>query len=222
MPRPSSPVAARLERLARDLRRSRPLAWYKPGRRVPVNDRMAATGPAASRSPVRWSYTLTAAPGRSFAPGFRPALSPGRMLRMGVFEGRYLNDCSREFPREWFVDAMRRGRLSPGAANVACNCFGVKSRLSLREWRRRGWVPVAPGDRDARGWFQWYCRYWLGRRDPAVDEIQIARWRAFSRHRGQILASYRRGARPRTLAERRRHRPAQRQALLQWAYWPWV
>jgi len=172
----------------------------------------------------RYAYTLSAPPGRDFAPDFRPQLSPALMLRMGIFEGKYLNDCVLELPREWCAAALRAGRLSPGAPDVGCNAFGVKSRLSLGQWLRNGWIPAAAGDRDVRGWFQWYCRYWLGRRQPGVDEVQIARWRAFTRHRGQILASYRRlgRRRPRTVAQKRRHRPRQRQALLQWAYNPYV
>ncbi len=196
------------------LRAAHPLRWYRPGRRVTVADRMQA----------RYSYRLAARPGRDFDAGFRPQLSPGRMLRMGVFEGKYLNDCILELPREWYAAALRAGRLCPGAADPSRNAFGVKSRLSLRHWRRNGWIPASAGDRDVRGWFQWYCRYWLGRRDAAVDQVQIARWRAFARHRAQILASYARlgRRRPRTAAQKRRHRPRQRQALLQWAYDPYV
>jgi hypothetical protein len=202
------------EDLERLLPYAHPLGWYRPGRRVAVDDRMQ----------TRYSYVLQARPGRAFAEGFRPALSPARMLRMGAFEGKYLNDCVLELPREWFAAALRARRLSPGGADPSLNAFGTKSRLSLGRWRRNGWVPAAPHDRDVRGWFQWYCRYWLGRRDAAVDAVQIARWRAFARHRGQVLASYRRlGARrPRTAAQKRAHRPRQRQALLQWAYNPYV
>src|SRR5262245_54257732 len=186
--------AARRIRAVRDIEallpHASPLKWFRPGRRVVVSDKMQQ----------RYTYTLEARPGRDFAPGFRPQVSPARMLRMGVFEGRYLNDCVLELPREWLAGALRAGRLSPGAANPRVNAFGVKSRLSLGHWRRAGWIPAAPGDRDVRGWFQWYCRYWLGRRQPAVDRVQIRRWRAFARHRGQIVAAYRRlgRGRPRT------------------------
>lgn len=197
--------------LAALLPEARPLAWFVPGRRVRAADRMQ-----------RYSYTLAERPGRRL--GFRPALSPGAILRLGVFEGKYLNDCILELPREWFAGALRAGALSPGGADPRLNAFGVKSRLSLGAWRRNGWLPAAPGDPDVRGWFQWYCRYWLGRRLPGVDAVQIARWRSFARHRGQVLASYRAlGARrPRSRAEKRLHRPRQRQALLQWAYDPFV
>jgi hypothetical protein len=193
------------------LPRAHPLTWYRPGRRVVVTDRMQRT-----------SYTLTARPGRDFAPDFHPQLSPAQMLRRGVFEGKYLNDCVLELPREWYAGALRR--LSPGMPDPALNAFGVKSRLSLGQWRRNGWLPVAPGDPDVRGWFQWYCRYWLGRRLPEIDAIQIGRWRSFARHRAQVVASAARLGRrqPRSRDEKRQHRPRQRQALLQWAYDPYV
>jgi hypothetical protein len=194
---------------------ARPLAWFRPGRRISVHDKMQGRGTPAGA----YAYRLSCPPGRRL--GFRPQVSPARMLRAGVFGGVYLNDCVLEFPREWFAAALRAGRLCPGAPDRRVNALGVKSRLSLREWRRRGWVPVAPGDPDVRGWFQWYCRYWLGRRDPRVDDIQSARWRAFARHRAQVVAATR-GRRRMTRAEKRRHRPRQRQALLQWAYDPWV
>jgi hypothetical protein len=190
---------------------AKPLSWFVPGRRVEVADRMQRA----------YGYTLAKAPGRGLA--FR-GLSPARVLRLGVFEGKYLNDCVLEYPREWFAGALRAGRLAPGGPDPALNAFGVKSRLSLQAWRRKGWLPAAPGDPDPRGWFQWYCRYWLGRREPELDAVQIRRWKAFARHRGQILASYRRlgPARPRGAQAKRAHRPRQRQALLQWAYDPFV
>ena len=202
-----------IKKMLHSLPKSHTIKWYKPGRKIRVSDRMQ-----------KYTYTLEAKPGKKFAPGFRPQKSPAQMLRLGIFEGKYLNDCIKEFPREWFINALKRGKLSPERADPSINLFGVKSRLSLQKWRQNGWIPIAPGDPDVRGWFQWYCRYWIGRRLPGIDEVQIARWRAFARHAGQILASYRRlgAARPRTRAEKRQHRARQRQALLQWAYDPYL
>ena len=194
----------KMARLIGSLRHSHPASWFRPGRFV----RSASGGPA---------YRLSAPLGRRFAFGFRPQLSPARMLRMGVFEGKYICDAAREFPREWYVEALRRGKLSPDAADSACNEFGVKSRMSLGDWRRRGWIER----HDPRGWFQWYCRYYIGRRLPDVDAVQIARWRSFARHRAQIIASYQRMRRPLSRSEKRDHRMRQRQALLQWAYDPY-
>ena len=152
-----------------------------------------------------YRYRLSAPPGRDFDPGFTPHVSPAELLEMGVFEGKYLNDCRAEFPASWF----KRARLST-APDPTLNYFGVKSRKPLSYWREKGWI-YGP---DPRGWFQWYCRYWLGRRLPEVDAIQIKRWRAFSRHAAQV----RKNCMPADLT----CRPRQRQGLLQWAHDPFV
>lgn len=152
-----------------------------------------------------YAYDLTAPPGAGFGAGFRPHFTPAQMLEMGVFEGRYLNDCTAEFPAEWFANA----RTSP-LASPELNYFGVKSRQSLATWRDKGWI-YGP---DPRGWFQWYCRYYLGRRLAAVDRIQIGRWRAFARHAGQIRAN----CHPGDIY----CRPRQRQGLLQWSHDPFL
>ncbi len=190
------------------------LKWYKPGRVIVVHDKMQKG----------YSYTLVGRAGRDFDPDFDPYLTPGEMLAYGVFEGKYLCDCTEEFPAEWYTVARGLGKLLD-VADPSINLFGIKSRLSLQEWRKRGWIPIVEGDRDVRGWFQWYCRYWIGRRDPNVDHVQIARWKSFVRHAGQIRASIRKmkkEKRPKTRAGLMKHRPRQRQALLQWAYNPFV
>lgn len=189
----------------------KPLSWYKPGKTINVSDKMQDN----------YSYKLDARPGKDFDSEFKPELTPQQMLELGVFEGKYLCDCTDEFPTEWFTNA----KLSPEKPDISLNLFKIKSRLSLQEWRRRKWIPIVPGDKDIRGWFQWYCRYWIGRRDTNVDSVQIARWKAFTRHKGQILASLRRmqsDKRPVSKPELMKHRPRQRQALLQWAYNPFA
>lgn len=184
-----------------DLANARSEAEYKPGLLIHVNNRMQKG----------YSYLLGAEYGFSgFQGDFIPELSPDRMLELGVFEGKYLNDCSAEYPREWFERALLAERLSPGKADIQCNCFKIKSRRPLYEWRQKGWIY---GD-DPRGWFEWYCRYYIGRRDSEIDMIQIKRWRAFRRHLGQIEKN----CVPLDVS----CRPRQRQALLQWAYNPFV
>lgn len=173
---------------------------YHVGDKIEVNDKMQR----------RYVYVLSAPMGEDFAEGFRPEVSPAEMLRLGVFEGKYLNDCRGEFPREWYENAEER--MSVGKADAGKNCFGVKSRQPLSVWRERGWI--GPGDPDVRGWFQWYCRYWLGRRDEKLDGRQIRRWRAFRRHRAQVKKNCKLGD-----VECRKK---QRQALLQWAYDPFI
>ena len=153
-----------------------------------------------------YEYDLSAPAGEVFAPDFTPELTPKEMLELGVFEGHYLNDCRAEFPADWFENA----KLSPDVPDIMKNCFRIKSRMSLSEWQKRGWIIGS----DPRGWFQWYCRYYIGRRLPEIDAIQIKRWKSFKRHKAQVE----RNCLPADLSCRRR----QRQALLQWAYDPFV
>ena len=149
-----------------------------------------------------YEYALVAPEGRDFAPGFEPELTPAQMLELGVFCGKYLTDCRDEFPASWFKHA----RLADGQRDCSLNFFGVNASQPLSEWRRKGWIHPD----DPRGWFQWYCRYFLGRRMPDEDVRQIGRWRAIRRHAAQI----RRHCEPHDFGCRRR----QRQALLHWAY----
>ena len=168
---------------------------YEIGDRVVVNDRMQRD----------YRYRIAAPEGEDFLPGFTPAYRPSEMLAMGVFEGKYCNDCRDEFPAAWYREARIAERPDP-----KLNYFGVKSRQPLSHWREKGWI-VGP---DPRGWFQWYCRYYLGRRLDEVDAVQVKRWRGFARHAGQIRAN----CAPGDLS----CRPRQRQALLQWSYDPFI
>lgn len=148
-----------------------------------------------------YEYRLEVAEGADFAEGFTPHYSPAEMLAMGVFEGRYLNDCRDEFPAAWFEDARLSDKPDP-----EINYFGVKSRQPLSVWQQKGWI-YGP---DPRGWFQWFCRYWRGRRLPETDAIQVRRWKGIARHAGQIRAHCQPGDTS--------CRPRQRQALLQWSW----
>ena len=161
--------------------------------------------------PNHHQYALTAPLGEL---DFPAQLTPRQMLEMGVFEGQYINDCRSEFPDEWFEYA----KLSASGPDVNCNYFKIKSRQPLYVWKRNGWIY----GNDPRGWFQWYCRYFMGRREPEVDTIQIGRWKAFGpRHIGGIKndPKYQKA---KTRNDRLKVRPKQRQALLQWAYDPFV
>lgn len=168
---------------------------YSVGDRVVVNDKMQSD----------YTYKLVAPRGQDFAAGFEPFYSPKEMLEMGVFEGKYCNDCRDELPEEWFTDA----KISD-IPDIDLNYFGIKSRQPLSVWQDKGWI-YGP---DPRGWFQWYCRYYLGRRLPLIDDKQIKRWRAFRRHAGQIRANCEEGDMT--------CRPRQRQGLLQWSYNPLI
>jgi len=146
-------------------------------------------------------YFLTEQVGKNFQADFRPQLTPKEMLELGVFGGKYMTDCSAEFPANWF----KKARLCSNFHDPELNLFGVNASQSLAEWRRKGWIY----EEDPRGWFQWYCRYYMGRR-CGDDVRQIKRWKCMRRHIGQITKN----CRPSDID----CRPRQRQALLHWAY----
>lgn len=142
--------------------------------------------------------------GKNFHPEFKPELTPKQMLEMGIFGGRYMRDCRKEFPADWFKKAKFHPLPKPGH-DPKLNYFGVDASQPLSVWRRKGWIHPD----DPRGWFQWYCRYYMGRRHED-DERQIKRWKAMKRHIAQI----KKNCLPGDLDCRRK----QRQALLHWAY----
>jgi len=136
-------------------------------REVIVNDKMQ-TG---------YRYFLTEPAGRNFDPEFEPELTPKQMLELGVFGGKYMTDCRDEFPKSWFTNA----KLSPEKRDAQLNWFKVNASKPLSYWKEKGWIH----EDDPRGWFQWYCRYYAGRRHED-DERQIHRWKMMRRHIAQI------------------------------------
>lgn len=158
---------------------------------IVVNDKMQKN----------YKYYLTEPIGKNFDKEFKPELSPKEMLALGVFGGKYMTDCKKEFPSDWFVKA----KLCSEFHNPEINYFKVNASQPLNEWIRKGWIYKE----DPRGWFQWYCRYYLGRRCKD-DERQIKRWKAFVRHIGAIKKNCKKGDVSCRIRER--------QALLHWAY----
>ena len=160
--------------------------------KVFVNDKMQK----------KYSYLLTEPVGRNFDPRFKPDLTPKEMLRFGVFGGVYFSDKPKEFSKDWWKSA----KLSlDKKRHKELNYFGVNASQPLSVWLAKGWI----NPQDPRGWFEWYCRYYMGRR-TADDERQIKRCLAMRRHIMQIKNNCRTGD--------IFCRPRQRQALLHWAY----
>jgi hypothetical protein len=158
---------------------------------VKVNDKMQKG----------FSYHLIEPIGQNFDPEFKPDLTPKQMLEMGVFGGKYMTDCRDEFPDDWYKNA----KLNSEFHDPKINYFGVNASQPLSVWKKKGWI----WEDDPRGWFQWYCRYYMGRRS-IDDERQIKRWKAMKRHVAQIKKNCKKGDMG--------CRPVQRQALLHWAY----
>ncbi len=150
-------------------------------------------------------YQLTEVVGKNFDPAFKPELTPKQMLALGVFGGRYMRDCDKEFPADWFVKAKFHPKGKPGHSSEL-NYFGVDASQPLSVWKKKGWI----NKDDPRGWFQWYCRYYMGRRQPEEDTKQIKRWKAMQRH----IAQVKKNCKKKDMV----CRPKQRQALLHWAY----
>jgi len=160
--------------------------------KIVVNDKMQKN----------YVYYLTEPTGKNFDTRFKPQLSPKQMLELGIFGGKYMTDCREEFPKDWFVNA----KLSPHKSDPKLNYFGVSASQPLKVWQKKGWIYPE----DPRGWFQWYCRYYMGRRIFSEDERQIKRWLTIKRHVTQVQKN----CRPKDLECSKR----QRQALLHWAY----
>jgi len=149
-----------------------------------------------------YEYYLKEPIGRNFDSEFKPDLTPKQMLEMGVFGGKYMTDCKKEFPKSWY----KKAKLCHKFHDPKLNYFKINASKPLWYWKNKGWIyPL-----DPRGWFQWYCRYYMGRRIPEEDKRQIKRWKAMKRHIGQIKKNCPKGALD--------CRSKQRQALLHWAY----
>lgn len=161
---------------------------------ITVNDRMQKD----------YTYEVVCPMGAQFDPEFVPQLSPEEMLSLGVFGGRYLTDCQEEFPESWFSSAKLYTGQNP-QGDALLNFFGVQASQSLTIWKAKGWIH----SQDPRGWFQWYCRYFIGRRS-ADDQRQIKRWKAMKRHASQVSSN--------CIFGDLNCRKKQRQALLHWAY----
>ena len=141
----------------------------------------------------------------NFYNDFKPELTPKKMLELGVFGGSYFGLKIKEFPKSWLIKAKLSKKF-----DVNINLFKVKSGLSREHWLEKGWI----FNEDPLGWFQWYCRFSMGRRIPHIDEIQIKRWKNFKRH----LIAIKKNCEKNDLSCRRK----QRQAILQWAYNPFI
>jgi len=163
-------------------------------KKVIVNDKMQKG----------YFYFLTEPAGRNFDFRFKPELSPKQMLDLGVFGGVYMRDCFDEFPKNWFENAKFQKKES-FEKDPKINFFKVNASQPLSIWRKKGWIYFE----DPRGWFQWYCRYYMGRRIND-DERQIKRWIAMRRHIAQVKKN--------CLNQDFVCRKKQRQALLHWAY----
>lgn len=156
-----------------------------------------------NRMQKNYQYSLDAEIGQVLTNEFKPDLSPKELLSLGIFGGKYFNDCLEEYPKDWFETAKLSGLDNPSDPEL--NFFKVNCGMSLAEWRKRSWI-LEP---DPRGWMEWYFRYFYGRRIAALDKKQQNRWKSIHRHITQIKNNCR--------SLDMSCRPKQRQTLLHWA-----
>ena len=116
-------------------------------------------------------------------PNFHPNLSPKEVLQMGSFGGTYFRpifsdvtkkqygeEVWKELPADWLRGLNIKKQVASPKYDLSVNRYKAKSGASLEEWESSGWMR----DCDPYGWFQWYCRFFQGRR-CADDERQISR-----------------------------------------------
>lgn len=118
-------------------------------------------------------------------PTFTPNKSPAEVLQEGCFGGSYfrplrsrklgivVEDDWRELPSEWLEGLDPAVYLTGPDYDPSVNKYGVSCGQSIEEWEAAGWISH---EHDIRGWFQWYCRFYQGRRCDD-DDRQISRWR---------------------------------------------
>lgn len=170
---------------------------------------MKKTITANNKLQKNYKYQLTEPIGKNFDIRFRPDISPKEMLEMGIFGGLYLNSAINEYPKDWFTNVKfttKKNKDGKLIKDKNLNYFGVNASLDLKYWKAKGWISTY----DPRGWFEWYCRYYYGRRIEKEDDRQIKRWMNIRRH----LMAVRNNCRVGDVY----CRPRQRQALLHWGY----
>jgi len=161
------------------------------------------------------------------APTFRPVFEPSQVIRQGAFGGTYwrpivsgvtgeaIKDAWKEFPDDWFKGVPAKLLTASWPRyDAAVNRYGVKCGGSLDMWESSGWI----SNIDPYGWFQWYCRFFLGRRS-SDDARQIQRWNSVAgpggRFKNQLIG---RCARASTTHDDATISPVIRQSLLHWGY----
>ena len=151
---------------------------------------------------------------------FSPNKTPIEVIREVAFGGTYFKDIYSDINGKWYKNSWKEFvQLKNIAAkfyasdcyDVNVNKYGVKCGTSLRFWENKDWINKI----DPYGWFQWYFRYWLGRRSKD-DKRQINRWKKIvSRFRGKLVKMIRNAG---SKFDDYSISPKIRQILLHWAY----
>jgi len=159
---------------------------------------------------------------------FKPNKSPKQVFKEGAFGGTYFrpiyssvtgknytaNNATKEYPSSWFTGIDKDKMVTSSTYSKKINKYGVKCGSSLEAWEESNWIVK----QDPYGWFQWYCRYYMGRRSED-DERQIKRWLALTGPNGR----FKRRLMNEIIKKKKRYNdvsvsPVIRQVLLHWGY----
>ena len=122
---------------------------------------------------------------------FSPNKTPIEVIKEGAFGGTYFRDIYSGINEKWYKNSRKEfvQLKNIGAKfyvsdynDVNVNKYDVKCGASLRFWEINDWINKI----DPYGWFQWYFRYWSGRRSK-YDKRQTNRWKKIvGRSRGKL------------------------------------
>ena len=128
-------------------------------------------------------------------PEFLPNVSPKDVFKKGAFGGTYFRpiyssitnkhyfskNVINEYPKSWFTGLTIDKQVTSSNYDKSINKYNVKCGSSLEEWEDAGWIHK----QDPYGWFQWYCRFYRGRRTND-DRRQIDRWLKLAGPKGRF------------------------------------
>ena len=123
---------------------------------------------------------------------FSPNKTPIEIIKEGAFGDTYFRDIYSNINKKWYKNSWKKfvylknidtKFYASDYYDVNVNKYGVKCGRSLRFWENKSWINKI----DSYGWFQWYFRYWLGRRSKD-DKRQINRSKKIVRRfRGKLV-----------------------------------
>ena len=161
-------------------------------------------------------------------PEFKPNVVPKDVFKKGAFGGTYFRpiyssitdknytgkSVISEYPKSWFTGLNIDNVVISETYDKKVNKYGVKCGSSLESWEKSGWIVKE----DPYGWFQWYCRFYRGRR-MYDDERQIDRWAKLAGPNGR----FRRRLMNEIIKKNKKYddpsvSPVIRQVLLLWGY----
>jgi hypothetical protein len=93
-----------------------------------------------------------------------------RPIHSSVTGRSYTDEAWKELPQEWLKGLNIKKVVASPTYDINVNKYHEKCGQDLEAWESSGWITEV----DPYGWFQWYCRFYQGRR-CSDDARQIGR-----------------------------------------------